>query len=84
MTDEPENATLRLLREIRERIDSMQESINGLHADLVETKSDVAIIKMDVGLLKDRLNNIAMRVELQTQTIGDMTRLLQRREGVQP
>lgn len=74
MTDEPENLTLHLLREMREENASFREEVRqgfqelsiavaATRADLAIVKDDVAALKESVLIIEHDISGIKMRVE---------------------
>lgn len=76
-TEESQPFTTRVLIEIREKMSDLSEAMG----KLTKLESDMAALRMDVGEMKDRLNAIWIRQELQTRSITDLTKLLERQPG---
>ena len=67
MTDEPENLTLALLREMRAEIQERDERILG---ELADIRSDMREVKLAVALLEVRTGKMAERLEKIEKRLG--------------
>lgn len=80
MTDEPENATLRLLREMRERFDSVDESLTGVVNGLAELKSAVIQVRSVVAILTDQITEVSTRLTAHSHTLRNLADIVRERE----
>lgn len=80
MTDEPENATLRLLREMRERFDSVDESLTGVVNGLAELKSAVIQVRSVVAILTDQITEVSTRLTSHSHTLRNLADIVRERE----
>lgn len=91
MTDEPENLTLRLLREMREENASFREEVRqgfqelniavaATWADLAIVKDDVAVLKKDVAVLKSDVSALKESVRIIEHDISGIKMRIERIE----
>lgn len=84
MIDEPENATLRLLRDLRielqSRFEHFDEQLVGIIADLADLKHVVAQIRSDVGIIKDQMTEVSTRLTAHSLTLRNLADIARERE----
>jgi len=72
MVDEPENLTLKLLREMRAEQAAMREDVAGLRGDMQELRAEQHALASLLGKVSDAVTEIAKVQERHSEILGKL------------